>query len=107
MLDQINKTDKNALNEYLVFEKDPEEIDIYTGDEICISNTFFSLLFTILTFSSACSVIVACQILNDQNKEQLKKIKAKNDAPSLLSNDEDDIHEEVELTEAPKSQSGL
>ena len=60
MLDQINKTDKNALNEVLVFDEDPETIDIFSGDQICISNTFFSLLFTILTFSSACSVIVAC-----------------------------------------------
>ena len=59
-LNKINKIDQNELNEVLTFEENPEDVTFMSGDQVCISNTFFSLLFTILTFSSACSVIVAC-----------------------------------------------
>ena len=106
-LNAIDKMDQNQLNEVLSFDQEPEDIDFSSGDQVCVSNTFFSLLFTILTFSSACSVIVACQILNDIEKKnntagQAASADGKKDSqPSLLSTGESDS---VEMTE--KSASG-
>ena len=65
---KVNVLDVNSVNEYINFPGDPDSIDLFSSDQVCISNTFFSLVFTILTFSSACSIVVASQLLNYSNK---------------------------------------
>ena len=70
-LSKVNKQDANSINEYINFEGDPDDVDLVSGDQVCISNTFFSLVFTIFTFSSACSIVVATQLLNISNKREI------------------------------------
>ena len=55
-------------------DPDPLDIDWGSSDQICISNTMFAFLFTMFSFSSACCIIVACQILNYYEKEVKKQM---------------------------------
>ena len=62
-----------------------------------MSNTFFSVLFTLFTFSSACSIVIASQLLNYKKKE----FKDKTKKSSLLQD------EEIEMEQVVKEQQGL
>ena len=63
-LKKINKTDPESLNEEIDFnlksDGDPLEMSFSDSDLFCISNTLFAALFTALTFSAACSIVIAC-----------------------------------------------
>ena len=53
----------------ITLEDDPMQVKMFSSDQMCISNTFLSLIFTIMTFSSACSFVVATQLINEKTKE--------------------------------------
>ena len=68
LLKSVNKTDPYSLNSYIEFDldhvEDPFSVNWYSGDQICISNTFFAFLFTSITFSASCYIVVAFQLMN-------------------------------------------
>ena len=70
----MNKTDADSLDAELSFQasRDPLSINWLNGEEICVSNTLFASVFTVLTFSTACYVVVGLQILNQFEKEKKK-----------------------------------
>ena len=67
-LGQVNKTDSDSLNKEIMFDTgrdgDPLELGYGDADLVCLSNTLFAGLFTLFTFSSACAIVVACQMLS-------------------------------------------
>ena len=71
-LSAVNKTSADSLDTELKFNKDPFSIDWLNGEEICISNTLFAAIFSLLTFSTACYIVVGLQILNQFEKEKQK-----------------------------------
>ena len=73
-LSTVNKTDADSLDAELSFQasRDPLSINWLNGEEICVSNTLFASVFTVLTFSTACYVVVGLQILNQFEKEKKK-----------------------------------
>ena len=106
VISTVNRSDINSLNEYLIFklpeDADPTSVEsldttFMESDQVCISNTFFSILFTIFTFCSACSIVIASQLLNYKKKEFKAKKKS-----SLLEEPQ-----EIEMEQVVKEQQGL
>ena len=49
---------------------DPMTLEYENSELLCISNTMFAALFTILTFCSACAIVIGIQVLSYASKEQ-------------------------------------
>ena len=60
----VNRTDPNSLGQTISFDKNPEDIGFLDSEQMCVSNTFVCAVFSALTFSSACSIVVATQLLS-------------------------------------------
>ena len=58
---------------------DPFDIDFIEGELVCFTNNLIALLFTIFTFSTSCSIIVANQLNNLKNKKTFLKKSNKQD----------------------------
>mmetsp|Transcript_9027 Transcript_9027/g.13796 ORF Transcript_9027/g.13796 Transcript_9027/m.13796 type:complete len:122 (+) Transcript_9027:107-472(+) len=48
------------------------DISFGLADQVCVSNTTTAVVFTLLAFSSACSLVVAFQLMNTRKKEALE-----------------------------------
>ena len=66
---QLNWTDSKSLEEEYSLDKPLDDIGTFSSDYVCISNNTICALFTILMFSSACSIIVAQQLLNEKYED--------------------------------------
>ena len=94
IINTVNRTDTATLNDHLTFSipddspdysrediADSVDVDWLSSDLICISNTFAAFIFTVFTFSSACSIVIAIQLTNYKTKEEREY-----NAQSKLSN---------------------
>ena len=46
------------------FEANPHDVSLGEADEICISNTTFSLIFSLLMFTAAINIVIAFQYID-------------------------------------------
>ena len=53
----LNITDQQSVETELI--RNPNELGFIESEQICVSNTLICLVFTVLAFSAACSVVVA------------------------------------------------
>ena len=77
---------------------DPLELGYGDADLVCLSNTLFAGIFTLFTFSSACAIVVACQMLSIYEKAMKKQQKVGGEGSS--------VNNDVEMASREKKKRG-
>ena len=67
-----------------------DEVYYFDKGELCIKNSWFTLLFCTLFFVSACQIIIGIQLLRDKKTDSVPEVKSQ----IVPSHD----NEEIELT---------